>query len=65
MKPARWIMICLTALSGCGTMFENRVLCTPNKTEAAFVSWYSGFGVGAIISPKDAGAICGGVVTAK
>jgi hypothetical protein len=57
----KYVLILVAAMvaTGCA-QFENRVFCSPSKQEAAFISWYTNYGVGAGISPKDAPTICGG-----
>jgi hypothetical protein len=46
--------------SGCATStLDNRVYCSADRTEAAFTSWWLGFGVGSQINKRDAAALCG------
>jgi hypothetical protein len=52
------ILLAIGLLTGCATQFENRVLCSPDLQDAAFVSWYEGIGVGASIVKRDANIIC-------
>lgn len=51
------VLVLLALLSGCA-QFENRVYCSADKKEAAFMSWYSRVGVGAQVSEKDATYLC-------
>jgi hypothetical protein len=49
----------ILGLAGCaGANFANRMYCSADRQQAAFTSWYLGFGVGSQLDPKDAGVIC-------
>lgn len=55
----RIILVALAALllSGCAsleTALENRVLCSLDRQQMAFISWYGPLGVGAKVAPADA-----------
>lgn len=54
------LALCVVA-AGCATLetaLENRVLCSLDRKQMAFISWYGPLGVGAKIAPADA-VLCG------
>lgn len=57
--------ICILAiaalLSGCSTLdrvLENRVACSLDRTQGAFISWYGPLGISAKIAEADAKVMC-------
>lgn len=46
------------SLTGCGTIFENRVACTLDGKHAVFLSKYGAVSVGAQIAKDDADVLC-------
>lgn len=48
-------------LAGCGTLdrvLENRVACSLDRSQGAFISWYGPLGISAKIAEADAEAMC-------
>lgn len=52
------ILLAAIALSGCGTMFENRLSCTVDGSQALFTSKYGPVGITAKVEESDAKVIC-------
>lgn len=52
------LVISAVTLTGCGTIFENRVVCTVDGKDAYFISKYANVSVGAQIAKADAEVIC-------
>lgn len=60
MRTAALLAVALV-LAGCAALdraFENRVLCSADKSQAAVISWWGGWGVGAKIAAADAQVVC-------
>ena len=55
------ILALAAALAGCSTLdrvMENRVACSLDRTQGAFISWYGPLGISAKIADADAEAMC-------
>ena len=51
----------LLLLAGCSTLdriMENRVACSLDRSQGAFISWYGPFGISAKIAEADAKTMC-------
>ena len=60
MRTAALLAVVLS-LTGCAALdraLENRVLCSADKQQAAVISWWGAWGVGAKIAPADAQVVC-------
>lgn len=53
-----FLLAAALALSGCSTLFQNRVACTVDGKRAFFLSEYMNVSVGAEIHKTDAEVIC-------
>ncbi|MBL8361419.1 MAG: hypothetical protein JNN18_13080 [Rubrivivax sp.] len=55
------ILAAAAALAGCSTLdrvMENRVACSLDRTQGAFISWYGPLGISAKIAEADAKVMC-------
>lgn len=55
------ILAAALLLAGCSTLdhvMENRVACSLDRTQGAFISWYGPLGISAKIAEADAAAMC-------
>lgn len=55
------ILAAALLLAGCSTLdhvMENRVACSLDRTQGAFISWYGPLGISAKIAEADAKAMC-------
>ena len=55
------ILAAVALLAGCSTLdriMENRVACSLDRTQGAFISWYGPLGISAKIAEADAEARC-------
>ncbi len=55
------IMVAAALLAGCSTLdrvMENRVACSLDRSQGAFISWYGPLGISAKIAEADAEAMC-------
>lgn len=58
MKAALLAVLLLTGCSTIEQAFENRVLCSLDRQQAAVISWWSVFGLGQKIAKADADIAC-------
>jgi len=55
------ILAAVALLAGCSTLdriMENRVACSLDRTQGAFISWYGPLGISAKIAEADAKTMC-------
>ena len=55
------ILAAVALLAGCSTLdriMENRVACSLDRSQGAFISWYGPFGISAKIAEADAKTMC-------